>query len=169
MNLWLLLILALFLLWVLILWVGLGIVSALSPEVALIILSSLGFGLFAFRLLMAYGTVLLTAEKFFKGEAIDKRNLAAKGGKPEAKSESLSVLLGLILASVEPYRYAYYLAFAFLLMLTLAFAVAPALKELTSSVEALFWGAALTTYFVWSFETLASSALSEVARRENET
>ncbi|NPB04808.1 MAG: hypothetical protein GXO08_00270 [Aquificae bacterium] len=147
-------------------WIGAGLTALLSPELVLVILGALGFGLFAFKLLTTYTAVLLAADRFLSGQPVDKKELAAKTSKETASEEPLFALLALLMASVEPYRYAYYLAFALLLLLTLAAVLTPWNDQFKANLEALFWGSALTTFFVWAFESFASAAVGEVADRE---
>jgi len=170
MNLWMVLLLALFILWAVIVWVQLGIVSLISPEMTLIVLGALGFGLFAFRLLAGYVTVIQAADAYLNGEFVDRNKLSQKGGKSpeEIKELPLSAVLALILAALEPYRYTYYFGFTFMLMLALALGLLPLYEDIRTYVEALFWGSALTTFFVWAFESFASTSVEEVIEREQQ-
>jgi len=68
---------------------------------------------------------------------------------------------------LEPYRYTFYFAFVLILTFALAIGLLPDYyTELKSYTEALFWGAALTTFIVWAFETFASSVIEDIAERE---
>jgi hypothetical protein len=145
-------------------------VAWLSPEVWLILLSSLAFGLFAFRLLSAYTFVMVTADyyKTSGGEIKDKNTLSERSGKSEEEISEmpLSAVLALILGALAPFKYAFYLGFTIILLLTLAFGFIPGFSDIKVYTEALFWGAAITTFITWAFENFAETALEELAEYE---
>ncbi len=170
MNFWMVLLLALFILWAVVIWIQLNIVSLISPEVTLIVLGALGFGLFAFRLLANYVAIIQAADAYISGEAVDRAKLSQKGGKSEEETKELplSAILAFIIAAMEPYRYTYYFAFTLLLMLALALGLMPLYNEVKTYVEALFWGSALTTFFVWAFESFATTSIEELIEKEQQ-
>ncbi len=166
MSFWFTLLLAGFLVVAVLLWVG---VSIISPEVGLILLASLAFGMFAFRLLSAYTLVMAVADAFReRGEVKDLQKVAQKSGKSEEelKQLPLSAALTLVMAALEPYRYTYYFGFVIVLLFALAVNTLPTFADLKTLMEAVFWGAALTTFIVWAFETFAEAAVAEVAELE---
>jgi len=168
MSFWFTLLLVLFLIVVALLWIG---VTIISPEVGLILVSSLAFGLFAYRLLAAY-TFVIAAADYFKetGELKDIQKMAQKSGKSEEELQQLplSAILALILAALEPFRYTFYFGFVIVLLFSLAVSALPPFVELRTFVEAIFWGSALTTFIVWAFENFAEAAVAEVAELEQQ-
>jgi hypothetical protein len=168
MGLWFILLLGIFLLLLFLLVTG---VTLLSPEVGILLISSLAFGLFAFRLLSAYTLVIATADSIKEGKRpSDWTKLAQKSGKTEEelKQIPLSAVLALIMATVEPYRYTFYFAFVIILLISLVAYALPAYADMKLYTEALFWGTALTTFIVWSFETFAQTSVEEVAEIEQQ-
>ena len=166
MSFWFALLLAGFLIVAVLLWVG---VSIISPEVGLILLSSLAFGMFAFRLLSAYTLIIATADIFKEGGEIKNlQKVAQKSGKTEEelKQVPLSAALAFVMAALEPYRYTYYFGFVIVLLFALAVNTLPTFVELKNLMEAVFWGSALTTFIVWAFETFAEASIAEVAEIE---
>lgn len=168
MSFWFALLLGLFLAVALLLWWG---VTIISPEVGILILSSLAFGLFAFRLLSAYVVVIATADLFKeKGKIEELQKVAQKSGKEEEelKKIPLSAALGLVLAALEPYRYTYYFGFVIVLVFSIAVSALPIFAQLKTLMEAVFWGSALTTFIVWAFESFAEASVADVAQIEAE-
>ncbi len=167
MGLWFGLFLLLFLIVVLLVWFQ---VALFSPEVWLILLSSLAFGLFAFKLLSTYVFVMATADHYRKtgGEIKDRGELSDKSGKSQKEIEEmpLSAVLALVLGALAPFRYAFYLAFTVILLFALAFGFLPGFDPVKVYTEALFWGAAITTFIVWAFDNFAETAVEELAEYE---
>jgi hypothetical protein len=144
-------------------------IALFSPEVWLLLLSSLALGLFAFRLLSAYTFVMATADYFKEsGEIKDKAKLSDKTGKSlkELEEIPLSAALALILEAQAPFRYAFYLGFTLLLLIALAFSFLPTYSDIKDYVEALFWGAAITVFITWAFENFAETAVADLAELE---
>jgi hypothetical protein len=167
MNFWFGLLLLVFLLVTLLVWLQ---ISLLSPEVWLLLLSSLALGLFAFRLLSTYVLVITTADFYQeRGEIKDIFSLSKKSGKSEEEIQKipLSVILALILEGLAPFRYAFYLAFMLLLLLSLAVGFLPPGVPLREYIEALFWGAAITAFITWGFENFAETAVAQLAEMES--
>jgi hypothetical protein len=168
MNIWFAVLFAVFLILLFLLAAG---VTIFSPEVGILLISSLAFGLFAFRLLSAYILVMATADLVKEGKApSDWTKLAEKSGKSEEeiKNIPLSAVLALVMAALEPYRYTFYFAFVIILLVSLVAYALPAYADMKLYTEALFWGAALTTFIVWAFETFAQAAVEEVAEIEQQ-
>jgi hypothetical protein len=166
MSFWFGLLLVLFLIVVILVWWQ---VAIFSPEVWLVILSSLAFGLFAFRLLSTYVFVIATADYYKeRGEVKDSEKLSEKSGKSEEELAEipLSAALALVLGALAPFRYAFYLAFTLLLLLALALGFLPGYNPVKDYVEALFWGAAITTFITWAFENFAETAVADLAEYE---
>lgn len=166
MNIWFTLLLVLFLILV-VLFVG-GI-SIIAPQIGLLIIASLAFGLFAFRLLSTYVLVISTADLVKEGkEVTDFSKLAQKSGKTEeeVKRIPISALLALIMTTLEPYRYTFYFGFVIILLITLVVGSLPLYNEFKTYTEALFWGTALTTFIVWAFESFATASVEELAEIE---
>jgi len=145
-------------------------VALFSPEVWLVLISSLAFGLFAFKLMSTFTFVMTTADHYRKtgGEIRDRGELSDKSGKTQKEIEEmpLSALLALILGALSPYKYAFYLAFTLVLLFTLAFGFLPGFDPVKVYTEALFWGAAITTFIVWAFDNFAEAAVEELAEYE---
>ena len=166
MSLWFALLLGIFLAVAVLIWAGVAIIS---PEIGLLILASLAFGLFAFRLLSAYTLVIAVADVFKeKGEVKDLQKLVQKSGKgeEELKALPLSAVLALVMAAMEPYRYTFYFGFILVLLFALAVNALPTFADLKVYMEALFWGSALTTFIVWAFENFAEASVADVAELE---
>jgi hypothetical protein len=166
MGFWFGLLLFLFLITALLVWFQ---VAFFSPDVWLILLSSLAFGLFAFRLLSAYVFVMVTADYFVKnGDIKNRAELSERSGKDikELEDMPLSAVLTLILGALSPYRYAYYLAFTVILLFALAFGFLSGFNDVKIYTEALFWGAAITTFIVWAFDNFAATAVEQLAELE---
>ncbi len=159
--------LTIFILTALLVWFQVGI---LSPEVWLVIISALAFGVFAFRPMSAYVLVITVADHFIKhGEVKDEEKLVQKSGKTrnEINQMPLSAVLSLVLAGVEPFKYSLYLGFVILLLLTLAVGFLPEYPPVKSYVEALFWGAAISVFVSWTFENFAETAVAQLLEVEN--
>ncbi len=154
--------------------IGLGIfflaaAVASNPETAAFVLGLLGFWLFANRLIFGFGQIANFSSSFVEGEELNKEEITQKVAKSpeEAKVKGLeklgvAALLAMWRSSLEPFKYAYYLAF-FLLFL---FAVLFELNVISSLVfgsivEALTLGAAVPTVLVWGLELLADYYLSK--------
>lgn len=166
MNFWFALVIAGFLVVALLVWLG---ISIISPEIGLILLASLAFGIFAFRLLSTYILVIAIADTFReRGNIENLQKIAQKSGKSEEelKRIPLSTALTLTIAALEPYRYTYYFGFVIVLLFALAVNSLPIFADLKILMEAIFWGTALTTFIVWAFETFAEASISEVAELE---
>jgi len=166
MNFWFGLLLAIFLIVSFLVWFQ---VALFSPEVWLIILSSLAFGIFAFRLISTYAFVITTADYYQKsGEIKDSSKSSEKSGKTAEEIQELpvSAVLALILSSLAPFRYSFYLAFTLLLLLTLAVGFLSGINPVKEYIEALFWGAAITTFITWAFENFAENAVANLVESE---
>jgi len=168
MSLWFAVIFGIFLALLALLVMG---VTIFSPEVGILLISSLAFGMFAFRLLSSYVLVIATADAFKEGKLpTDYAKLAQKSGKSEEeiKNIPISAVLALILAALEPYRYTFYFGFVLILLVSLVAYSLPSYTDMRLYTEALFWGAALTTFIVWAFENFAEASVAEVAELEQQ-
>lgn len=141
-----------------------------NPEATAFILGFLGFWLFANRLIFGYGAISNAAEMLIEGEEPDREEIAGKvaGSREAAKARGLeklstSTLLSMWFAALEPFKYAYYVAF-FLLFLVSALFELNILSSLIFGpvVEAVTLGAAVPTLLVWSLEWLARRQLAAV-------
>ncbi|MEO2153115.1 MAG: hypothetical protein ABGX24_01680 [Aquificota bacterium] len=170
MNFWWFLLTVIFILWAFLLWIQLGWVALISPEVAVIILTALGFGIFAFRLLANYVFVINAADALKENQEVDKQKLAQKSGKTEEEVSQIhpALVLELILTALEPYRYTFYFGFMLTLILAVAFGILPGINPIKDIFEAIFWGSALTTFLVWAFENFATSAVAELIENLSE-
>jgi len=165
MNVWLTIIFALF--------VAAAVLAVLqvvlfSPEIWLIVLGALAFGLFAYRLLSTYTFVIASVDRFLKTGEVKRTELSKRTGRSEEELETipLSAALALLLGAMAPFRYSFYLAFTVLLLITVATALLPGDDPLKDYLEAVFWGGAVTVFVVWAFENFAEAAVAELAAAE---
>ncbi|WP_457568347.1 hypothetical protein [Desulfurobacterium sp.] len=143
-------------------------IAASNPETAAFLIGLIGFWLFANRLIFGYAGVANTASMFLKGEEISKEKLIAKVKEPVEKIKEMSIasLLVLWYNSLEPFKYAYYLAF----FLVLTFSIILGMNIIVAApvalvVKALTYGAAIPTLIVWGLELLSGYYIAEVIKK----
>ncbi len=140
-----------------------GVVVAAYPEFAAFFVGLLGFWLFANRLIFAYGGLANTGAALLKGKEFAKEELLAKAKQPVSKAEDLSIgaLLALWQSTLEPFKYAYYLAFFLVFVCAMLFEM-DLLGGGVSSIAAkgLMLGAAVPSLLVFGLDLLADHYVS---------
>jgi hypothetical protein len=148
--------------------ISLTTLTFLEPSIGAFLIGVFGFWLFANRLIFGYGEMANLASEYLAGkiseqEAIKKGNFPEKTKKPEEEISRLSFLSLITLwqASLEPYRYAFYLGFFVLLILDLVLE-----GEIINAdmLHALFLGALIPVLLVWSMEHLAGYYVEKLAK-----
>lgn len=135
------------------------VITAAYPEVAAFLVGLVGFWLFANRLIFGYGSLANTAAAFVKGQELAKEDLAAKIRHPVSKLEDFSVaaLLTLWQNQLEPFKYAYYLAFFLVFVCAMLFEMDLLGGGLPGIVaKGLMMGAAIPSLLVFGLDLLAS-------------
>ena len=140
------------------------------PEYAAFIIGLLGFWLFANRLIFGYLGLTTFASSFLKGQELDKKELLLRARQKITKLEEWAVvsLLALWQEVLEPYKYAYYLAFFLVFVCTMLFELGFWGGEIASWVaKGLMFGAAIPTLLVFGLDLLTSHYVSEALSRES--
>lgn len=142
---------------------------AANPEAVAFLLGFLGFWLFANRLIFAFSQIANAANSVASGEVVEKEEIAKNLVKREEEVKlrnltelSVAALLSMWRGALEPFKYAYYLAFFLLLLFSILFEL-NVISSLVFGpiVEALTLGAAIPTVLVWGLELLADYYLTK--------
>ncbi|WP_456456199.1 hypothetical protein [Thermovibrio sp.] len=168
--------LALFILVVVLGTFFLAALVATNPEATAFLLGFLGFWLFANRLIFAFSQIANAASSVASGELVEKEEIAKKLVKREEEVKlrnltelSVAALLSMWRGALEPFKYAYYLAFFLLLLFSVLFEL-NVISSLVFGpiVEALTLGAAVPTVLVWGLELLADYYLAKAVLKASE-
>ncbi|NPA49553.1 MAG: hypothetical protein GXO20_06180 [Thermodesulfobacteria bacterium] len=148
---------------------ALGALAALYPEVAAFLIGFLGFWLFANRLIFGYGGLANSAAAYAKGHEPSKEELLARSRQTVSKLEDWTItsLLALWQAGLEPFKYAYYLAFFLVFLGAMLFELNFFEGPLAAwAAKGLMLGAAIPTLLVFALDLLANAYLKEAFLRE---
>ncbi len=137
---------------------ALGVIIAAYPEFAAFFVGLLGFWLFANRLIFGYGSLANTAAAFLKGKDFTKEDILSKFKQPVSKVEDFTVgsLLALWQSSLEPFKYAYYLAFFLVFICAMLFEMDLLGGWLPGvAAKGMMLGAAVPSLLVFGLDLLA--------------
>ncbi len=159
---------AIFFVYLFMLYVNVYMAALSSPLVATFLLSFIGFYLFANRLVFGYWGVISAASLYDREGDVDREKVAKATSYPLRTLQDLTAvsLLLLWIASLEPFKYALYLVFFVLFLFTALvktniianFAFGPFLS-------AAFWGAFIPTFMVFILEMWAKQKVSGLSER----
>ena len=136
--------------------------ALLTPQELAFVLGLSVFMLLASRLIWGYGALAAFAQAALAGEQPDRSRAENEARVPEPERLGLAALASFWLAALEPYRYAFYAAYAVLFVITLATKLTLPLPNawawITGSLllEGVFWGASAAVLTVWALAQLAT-------------
>ncbi len=137
-----------------------------NPVAASFFLGLTGFWLFANRLIFGFAGITDTANTLAHGGEIDREKLEFHSREPHERVKDLSLLSLLILwrNSLEPYRYAYYLAFFLIFIISMLFQLNIIQSYVGAIAKGIMFGASVPTLIVWALDLFSRAYMTEAAK-----
>ncbi len=141
--------------------ISLATIISFSPEASAFLLGFIGFWLFANRLIFGYGGIADAIYQFKKGvpeeNIINKKELAKKTNRALEELQKMSFISLILLwkSWLEPFRYAFYLAFFLILITVEIFNVGGDIGK------AFLLGSSFSVILAWGMEMLAAAAFTD--------
>ncbi len=137
-----------------------------NPVAASFFLGLTGFWLFANRLIFGFAGITNTAHTIAKGEEVDRDKLAEQSREPVERVKDLSLVSLLILWRnfLEPYRYAYYLAFFLTFVISMLFQLNIIQSYVGVVAKGFMFGASVPTLIVLGLDIFSRAYMVELVK-----
>ncbi len=134
-----------------------------NPVAAAFFLGLTGFWLFANRLIFGFAGITDTANTLLKGGEVDREKIASYSREPHERVKDLSLISLLILWRnyLEPYRYAYYIAFFLTFIISMLFQLNIIQSYAGTIAKGIMFGASVPTLIVWALDLFSKAYLAE--------
>ncbi len=137
-----------------------------NPVAASFFLGLTGFWLFANRLIFGFAGITDTAHLIAKGEDVDRYRLILHSREPMERVKDLSLISILILWRnyLEPYRYAYYLAFFLTFIISMLFQLNIIHSYVGIIAKGFMFGASVPTIIVLGLDVFSRAYMAELLK-----
>ncbi len=135
-----------------------------NPVAASFFLGLTGFWLFANRLIFGFAGIVDTAHTIAKGEDIDRDKVVSMSKEPVERVKDLSIVSILFLWRnyLEPYRYAYYLAFFLTFVISMLFQLNIIQSYVGVIAKGFMFGASIPTIIVLGLDVFSRAHMAEL-------